>query len=61
MWYKMNTIDKLITSILSLYSIYLTVYCLKNNDSFMSIIFIIFTLLFILLPYTEGYKEDNYE
>ena len=57
----MNTIDKLITSILSLYSIYLTVCCLKNNDSFMSIIFIIFTLIFILLPYEEEYKEYNYE
>ena len=57
----MNSIDKLITSILSLYSIYLTVCCLKNNDTFMSIIFIIFTLIFILLPYEEEYKEYNYE
>lgn len=54
----MDTIDKLITSILSLYSIYLTACCLKNNDGFMSIIFIIFTLMFILLPYEKGYKED---
>ena len=57
----MNTIDKLITSILSLYSIYLTVCCLKNNDAFMSIIFIIFTLTFILFPYMEEYKGYNYE